>query len=212
MTRPTAQIARLVAVMSLLALGAATAPAVSAGNPCFHGYTMPPATTGTGTEVKLMPCAFEPTVTQVAVGAEVTFSNGPEFAHLITGANQEWGSPDVEVQPGKTMSYTFDDAGVYPYACVLHPGMSGAIIVGDLAEAMAAGTMTGGSTGASGSSGGGASAAESAATGSTADDPALGSLVLIALAVVAGLIAGAVGVWLAVRRRSMAEASLARAE
>ena len=85
-----------------------------------------------------MPCAFGPTVAQVAVGAKVTFVNGPEFAHLVTGANQAWGSRDAEIQPGGTVSYTFDKAGVYPYACALHRGMSGAIIVGDAVAAAAA--------------------------------------------------------------------------
>ena len=29
------------------------------------------------------------------------------------------------------MSYRFDQDGVYPYSCLLHPGMVGAIVVGD---------------------------------------------------------------------------------
>jgi len=121
MRRPIAQFARLAALVSLAALGAATATKVSAGNPCFHGFSMPPTSTGPGSDVKLLPCAFEPTVTTVAVGSAVTFFNGPEFTHLITGAGQAWGSPEVELQPGDSISYTFDKAGIYPYACVLPP-------------------------------------------------------------------------------------------
>jgi hypothetical protein len=143
-----------------------------------------------------MPCAFEPTVLQVAEGTEVTFVNGPDFTHLVTGANQAWGSPDVGVQPGASVSYTFDEAGVYPYACALHPGMSGAIVVGDLNQALAAG-----STGAS-------DAAQAEATASSTST----TLPLVALGIGAGLVVGAAMVWLAIRRRVVGDRSLAHAE
>ena len=65
------------------------------------------------------------------VGTTVTFGNGSGQPHLITGANQEWGSRDSELSPNGTVAYTFTSAGVYPYACALHRGMSGTIIVGD---------------------------------------------------------------------------------
>jgi hypothetical protein len=32
---------------------------------------------------------------------------------------------------GETVSYRFDQDGVYPYSCLIHPGMVGAIVVGD---------------------------------------------------------------------------------
>ena len=51
----------------------------------------------------LLPCAFSPTVTQVDVGETVTFTNGTDFTHLVTGANQAWGSRDVELLPGETV-------------------------------------------------------------------------------------------------------------
>lgn len=206
MTRRLAQIARLVTIPSLLALGVVTAPAVSAGNPCFHDFTMPPTTSGTANEIELLPCAFEPTVTQVAVGAEVTFFNGPEFSHLITGANQGWGSPDVELQPGKSISYTFDEVGIYPYACVLHPGMSGAIVVGDASAALGAGATNDGATDTS-SGAGDSTASEPAARGTPT---AVGALV--AAGTGAGVIVGAAAVWLALRRRRAAEGSLVRAD
>jgi plastocyanin len=108
------------------------APAVAvAGDPCYHDFVLPARTLEATTEIKVMPCAFGPSVAQVPVGATVTFVNGPDFTHLVTGANQEWGSRDVELAPGATVSYSFPSAGVYPYACALHRGMSGTIIVGD---------------------------------------------------------------------------------
>lgn len=190
---------RPIAILALLVLGVLGAPPVSAGNPCFHGFTMPPASSGSGPEIKLLPCAFAPTVTQVAVGTEVTFYNGPDFSHLITGANQEWGSPDVELAPGGTVSYTFDKGGIYPYACVLHPGMSGVIVVGDLTDTLAAGT-----TDQSG-------AGELPAPVSTSDASTTSTLPIVGAGVGIGLIIGAAVALLAVRRRGSGPA-LARAE
>jgi plastocyanin len=211
-TRRLALIARLLAITSLLAVGVVGAPSVSAGNPCFHDFTMPRATTESGTEVKLLSCAFQPTVTRVPVGATVTFFNGPNFSHLITGANQAWGSPDVELQPGATVAYTFDTAGVFPYACVLHPGMSGAIAVGDLAEAWAVGTTTGAGSDGGSTAGGESSATAPSATATRAGDPTALNLAIIALATGAGVVVGAAAVWLALRRRPLADRTLARAE
>ena len=90
-------------------------------------------------QVKLDPCAFSPAIARVPVGATVTFANAGDFTHLVTGANQEWGSRDLEIHPYSKVSYTFDKAGTYPYACALHRGMSGVIVVGDAdAAALAA--------------------------------------------------------------------------
>lgn len=165
-----------------------------------------------------MPCAFEPTITQVAEGTEVTFSNGSDFPHLITGANQAWGAPDVEVQPGTSVSYAFDTAGIYPYACALHPGMSGAIVVGDADEALAPGSTgasnAGGSTGVSTQSGSSASDGSETTPASATTEAASNAdaLLLVALGIGAGLIAGAAAAWLAIRRRAPGGRSLVHAD
>ena len=144
---------RLAAPLSLLVLAfglvlwLAAVPIVSAGDPCYHDYAMPSQTTASTAQVRLLPCAFSPTVTQVEVGETVTFTNGTDFTHLVTGANQAWGSRDVELLPGETVDYRFDTAGTYPYACALHRGMSGVILVGEtLAAAAAAAPVAGAGT------------------------------------------------------------------
>jgi plastocyanin len=206
MRRRIAALAGLVALAATLAVWLAVAPITFAGDPCYHGFTMPDDSVGSDAEIKLMPCAFSPTITSVGVGAKVTFYNGLDFTHLITGANQSWGSRDVELAPGKTVSYQFDKAGVYPYACALHRGMSGVIIVGDAATAVAgakgaasgAGTTTGSGSGspASGSSeiGSGATAASTT--------PVIEPVALAGLSAAAGTIVGAGVAWFALRRRS----------
>jgi plastocyanin len=201
---------RLTALFGLLAATAGllvwlgAAPLTSAGDPCYHGFTMPGDTTGSDAQVKLMPCAFAPTVTSVGVGATVTFFNGPDFTHLITGANQSWGSRDVELAPGKTVSYRFDKAGVYPYACALHRGMSGVIIVGDAATAAAAakGAASTVDSAGWGSGGSGSASTTSTPTPSTApDDSTLRVVAFAALSAAAGGLAGAAVAAIALRRR-----------
>ena len=210
--RLTALFGLLAATTALLAWLAA-APLTAAGDPCYHGFTMPKDTTGSDAQVKLLPCAFAPTVTSVGVGATVTFFNGPDFTHLVTGANQSWGSRDVELAPGKSVSYTFDKAGVYPYACALHRGMSGVIIVGDAATAAAgangaAPVVDQAGTGSGGSSGSGAASTTSTPSttpaSATQDDGALRVATIAGLSAVAGALAGAAAASLALRRRPAA--------
>jgi plastocyanin len=183
--------------LGLLALAGLFASPVQAGDPCYHGFDIPERTTASETQIKVAPCAFAPTVTTVAAGSTVTFFNGPDFTHLITGANAEWGSRDVEIKPNSEISYTFTKPGVYPYACALHRGMSGTIVVGDLAAAVGAGaeTATGGTT-TGGTTTGQAPAASTEMTTQRGPD---------AFAIVAGAgagaLAGAAAVWLAMRRR-----------
>ena len=126
---------RALLVPLTLALGVPVAllaaPAVAlAGDPCYHDFDMPTRSVSTSPSIKAEACAFSPTVTYVPVGTTVTFANGSTWTHLVTGANQEWGSRDEDLQPNGTVAYTFGKAGVYPYACALHRGMVGAIVVG----------------------------------------------------------------------------------
>ena len=130
---------RLLAALALLTASLAMAAPVAAGDPCYHGFDVPARSEGNEPEVKMMPCAFSPTVARVAPGTTVTWFND-QFPHLLTGANQEWGSRDDEIGPGKTVAYRFDRPGTYPYACALHRGMAGTVVVGDgIATAAAAG-------------------------------------------------------------------------
>jgi plastocyanin len=134
------QATRVLSALALILGSFALAAPVAAGDPCYHGFDIPPRTESTDPQVKLLPCAFAPTVVRVAPGTTVEFFSGPYDVHLITGAGQEWGSRDDEIQPNSTVSYRFVRAGTYPYACALHRGMSGTIVVGDGIAAKAAGS------------------------------------------------------------------------
>ena len=136
--------ATILALATLAAL--APSPAALAGDPCFHGYSIPPPTTEATSSVGMEPCAFVPTNVRVAAGATVTFTNTSGEAHLLTGANQAWGDREQEIGPGGTISVTFDQPGVYAFSCAIHRGMTGAVIVGGGDGAAAAAPVS--STGA----------------------------------------------------------------
>ena len=80
-----------------------------------------------GTTVDVGKNCFGPTVLRVAVGDKVTWKNYDPIVHTITAAG---GVFDLEIQPEETFSHVFTRAGTYPYYCLLHPRMAGAVVVG----------------------------------------------------------------------------------
>jgi plastocyanin len=108
---------------------------VAAGDPCLHDMQRPSVSEGKSTVVKLDKCAFFPTVAHVPVGTEVQFLNADMVGHEVVGANLTWGHHDKILGTGDQLGVRFATAGIYPYACMIHPGMTGAIIVGDALSA-----------------------------------------------------------------------------
>jgi plastocyanin len=104
-----------------------TAPPATAGGGCLHGT---PATDGGGTTVEMIDMCFTPTVLHTSPGDTVTFVNRDDFDHTVTGVGGTWGTAD-DLHAGDRIAYSFDENGVYVYVCFLHPGMAGAIVVGD---------------------------------------------------------------------------------
>ena len=68
-------------------------------------------------------------VTTVDPGTEVTFVNADLGLIHNVGGNG-WGNFE-DMAKGDAFTATFDGAGIYPFACQYHPGMTGAIVVGD---------------------------------------------------------------------------------
>ena len=118
MTRRTAVLAAV-----LLAIVLVPAFPAAAGGGCHDGVTQ-----GTGDTVEMIDACFTPTTLRIAPGDTVTFVNTDPFTHNVT-ANL-WGHFD-DLDQGDTFTATFTEPGIYPYACTFHPGMSGAIVVGD---------------------------------------------------------------------------------
>lgn len=93
------------------------------------------------TEIKVTDMCFSPTVARIEVGDTVTFFNGPT-QHMVGGMAGSFGDLHTELGANEKLSYRFDEEGVFPYACILHPGMGGAIVVGDGEGKVASGGVT----------------------------------------------------------------------
>src|SRR5215204_525303 len=81
--------------------------------------------------------AYQPNPIQVSVGTTVIWTNDDSQPHTVTSGSN--GQPDNKfnsspnfsplLNPGQTFSFTFTQAGDYPYFCMLHPNMVGTVSV-----------------------------------------------------------------------------------
>lgn len=74
-------------------------------------------------------------IIEILKGDEVVWKNADTAAHTVTSGTAENGPDDIfdsgMFGPGKSFPQTFSETGYYPYYCMLHPWMEGAIIVTD---------------------------------------------------------------------------------
>jgi len=87
-----------------------------------------PATSG-GSEVKVIMTnrSYDPETVTIKVGDTVTWVNEDAPQHDVVADNGEFKSDLFD--KGQTFSFTFTQAGTYPYHCSIHPGMTGTVIV-----------------------------------------------------------------------------------
>ncbi len=83
---------------------------------------------GAAVEVNVVDFDFEPAEIEVAVGTTVTWTNSSGQPHTATARDDTF---DTGVLTnGKSGSYTFEEAGTYPYVCTLHENtMQGVVTV-----------------------------------------------------------------------------------
>jgi plastocyanin len=129
------------AVLVAAILGTVLVPSIEA-RASGGGGCGAPVSEGTGDQVAIRQFCFEPTVLVMPAGGEVTFMNEDGFPHNVLGANGTWGS-FARLGGGKARTYALDEPGVYPYVCSWHPGMVGAVVVGEGAVAQAGLTRAG---------------------------------------------------------------------
>ncbi len=88
---------------------------------------------------------FIPSPANIAIGDTVKWVNDDTAAHTATSGAVGTGGPDGTfdsslIVSGNSFSFTFEEAGEFPYFCMVHPWMEGMVIVG---EAMAEEAMDG---------------------------------------------------------------------
>src|SRR5256714_519187 len=78
-------------------------------------------------EVKIDNFSFGPQTLTVPVGATVTWTNRDDIPHTSVSADGVFKSKVMDTN--ETFSYTFAKAGTYPYYCLIHPKMTGQVVV-----------------------------------------------------------------------------------
>lgn len=78
---------------------------------------------------------FVPNRVLLTVGDEVTWTNDDTAAHTVTAGSAADGPSGVFdsslFMAGTTFSHKFDAKGEFPYFCMVHPWMSGIVLVGE---------------------------------------------------------------------------------
>jgi len=81
--------------------------------------------------------AFQPGRLEIKAGEKVTWKNYDLTEHTVT-AKAKPAQPDGQgkplfdsgvMKPGDSFSFRFEKEGTYDYACTIHPGMTGTIVV-----------------------------------------------------------------------------------
>jgi plastocyanin len=112
------------AAVFVAGLAFAVPPAAAGGGGCHA-----PLTEASGDAVEIKDACFTPTNLYVEPGDKVTWVNKDDFGHVVAGGGGRWGQFE-EMGKGDRVAFRFDQPGVYPYTCYLHPGMNGTVIVG----------------------------------------------------------------------------------
>jgi plastocyanin len=71
--------------------------------------------------------AYSPDNLDITVGTTVTWMNTDSIPHTSTSDATGWNSGTLD--PGGRFSFTFQNAGTFPYHCTIHPGMVGTVVV-----------------------------------------------------------------------------------
>jgi plastocyanin len=89
--------------------------------------TTPPPNQSGEAKVSIANFAFDPVTLSIKTGTTVTWTNNDTVAHNVLSDDGSWGSSSLA--KGATFTYTFTQAGTFPYHCGVHPTMKATIIV-----------------------------------------------------------------------------------
>ena len=119
----------IVLVVSLFML---LVPNVAAGGGCHASSEVNSARAGGDATIDIEKCGYSPDILYIEPGTEVSWVNRDPVPHTVTGIGLTLGGESELSKGEKTETFRFKDAGVFPYYCIFHPGMAGALVVGDV--------------------------------------------------------------------------------
>jgi len=167
--------------------------------------TAPPAT-APPSGARIVDFAFEPETVRVPLGTTVAWVNSGVAPHSVTSVAGTFDSGILG--PGASYSRRFDSVGTFPYLCVVHPAMTGTVIVegavtgpasgeppGSNAPAVGAGTGTDGITPGA-VAGGGVGGIPGVEEGPVSTVQGIDPAMLLLASMTLGLVLAALGGWL----------------
>lgn len=77
--------------------------------------------------IKMQKESFVPAKLEVAVGAQITWTNTDEVPHSVTALDGRFDSGPI--LPGKSFQWTAKETGTLDYHCIFHPSMTAALTV-----------------------------------------------------------------------------------
>ncbi len=87
-----------------------------------------PLTTGSsGVAVNIDNFSFKPATLRISSGSTVTWTNKDDIPHNVVNTSGKFASPVLDTD--QKYSFTFYEAGTYPYYCKIHPMMTATITV-----------------------------------------------------------------------------------
>jgi plastocyanin len=116
-----------VIVMATATVPMIAVPAADAGGGGCHSTRVRDAR---GVQVQLTEACFDPAVIRIKPGQRVRWTNQDPMTHNVIGVGGSWGSGQ-DLNEGDSVTEEFGKSGVFPYFCIFHPGMVGAVVVGD---------------------------------------------------------------------------------
>ena len=124
----------LIALLAMPAVAAAQYPSGGGGGSSGGGIQIGgggsprgySSQTGMG-DVSIVDFAFQPMAIFVGVGETVEWTNTGNADHTVDSDTEIFESDIID--PGETYSYAFDDPGIFPYHCDIHPHMRGMVVV-----------------------------------------------------------------------------------
>jgi plastocyanin len=88
----------------------------------------PQTTTPAPVSIAIKSSTFTPDIVEISKGTTVIWTNDDGVRHTVTSISGAFDSGNID--PGKTYSYTFNQAGPFEYSCAIHPSMPhGKVIV-----------------------------------------------------------------------------------
>lgn len=113
---------------TFLFLGFLMVVAVVSVSGCTSNTSQTNSTSNLGpNDVTIQNFAFSPATLTVKAGTTVKWVNQDSATHQVVSDTGLFNSGDLS--KGQSFSFTFNQTGTYAYHCMIHPSMTGSIVV-----------------------------------------------------------------------------------